>query len=317
MAIQPNVLFNKEFKTMLFDLKNMNCNNEIYTIHKIPVPQLDTLSLDIANGGIIKGVKEPYFIALNDKVVNIEKRQAWTKREYDQYGKILRDKDGNELKKDITIPMGSVVISTDVNIKLPNVDPNSAYRQKYVPHDGFKYIDFMSETITTSVPYYRTLSREQLQQIMQSTAENSMQQQMLNRPVQQMSKKKTFYYEIPKDYVYELNLCALVISKDSRRKTYDGYKIALTNGTSIYLYVLPFTGRQNTYRVLGLKTSPDFNSEITKIVQMWQQQGLSFDYDLCKLDNNNLGYTHIQGDCSISDYVAYDVSLANRGNEEF
>lgn len=271
MAKMPDKLFMQEFRQMMSDRYNMYCTDSRFDVTKIFVPDIPTLKTNIVNGVLIKGVQEPYFEKLNKTVANIEKRRAWSKREYDQYGNI-RYVDGNPVTRDIAIPMGSVVISSKTQISLPNSKVIGATKRKYLPSVGFLYIDYVIK-----------------------------------------DGQKLFYYAVPKCYVYKLNLCALVLTKNMHKRAYRGYKIALQNGSYVYLYVIPFTNRGLNYRVLGLKASPNFNDEINAIVRCWQLNGTSFNYDLCKVENNNLGYSYIDGVCNSDDYRAYSESMDTMG----
>ena len=268
MAKQPNKLFVQEFKQMMTDRFNMYGTDKRFLINNLPLPHIASLKLDKENGAYVKGISEPYFDKLNKTVVNVEKRQAWTKKEYDQYGKVLM-RNGKPVLKDITIPMDSIVVSTTVNIELPNVKTIGVSKRKYVPSDGYLYVDY---EIKNGV--------------------------------------KVFYYAIPKVYVYKLNLCALILTKNTYRRAYKGYKIALQNGSYIYIYVIPYNpNRAVSYRLLGIKASPNFNNEIKTIVQWWQRQNVTFNYDLCMVENNNIAYSFIDGVVNVDDYKPYGDSM--------
>ena len=271
MAKFPNRLFVSEFKQMMIDRYNMYGSDKRFLINNLPLPHIPSLQIDKENGAYVKGITESYFNKLNKTVVNIEKRQAWTKKVYDQYGKTLIE-NGKPVVKSVTIPMDSVVISSTVNIELPNAKIVGVSKKKYVPSDGFMYIDF--------------------------EVKNGV---------------KLFYYAIPKRYVYKLNLCALILTKNTHRRAYKGYKVALQNGTYIYLYIIPYNpNRAVTYRLLGVKASPNFDKEINTIVHWWQRNNVTFNYDICMVENNNIAYSFIDGVVNVDDYRPYTTSLSEQ-----
>ena len=278
MAKQPNKLFVQEFKQMMIDRFNMYGTDQRFLINNLPLPHIPSLKFDKENGAYVKGITEPYFDKLNKSVVNVEKRQAWTKKEYDQHGKVLM-KDGKPVVKDVTIPMESVVVSSSVNIELPNVKVVGVSKQKYRPSDGFLYVDY--------------------------EVKNGV---------------KIFYYAIPKVYLYKLNLCALILTKNTYRRAYKGYKIALQNGTYIYMYIIPYNpNRAMSYRLLGVKASPNFSNEVKTIIQWWQKQNVSFNYNLCMVENVNIAYSFIDGVVNVDDYRPYEhnsMGVMSTNNED-
>ena len=267
-------IFKQEFSQMIKERIHLNpwCNDPRFDIVNLPVPT-GLCNTELSEGAYIRGIQEPYFSSLNKTIVKIEKRQAWTKKEYDQHGNILTDTNGKPVVKEITIPRDSVVVSSKKNIKLPNVKVVGVSKVKYVPSEGYKYIDFEKRKDGTII----------------------------------------FYYAVPKTFVYKLNLCALVISKNSRGRQshYKGYRIVMQNGKYVYIYVIPYRNNK-ACRVLSIKASPNFDKEIDYLIGYWEQIGIIFNRQLCEIgENSRLGYSYVDGDLNVDDFVPYSESLGD------
>lgn len=267
-------IFKQEFTQMVKERIHLNpwCNDSRFDILNLPIPN-GLNNTELSEGAYIRGIQEPYFSSLNKTVVKVEKRQVWTKKEYDQHGNILTDVNGKPVVKEITIPRDSVVVSSKKNIKLPNVKVVGVSKVKYVPAEGYKYIDFEKKKDGTVI----------------------------------------FYYAVPKTFVYKLNLCALVISKNSRGRQshYKGYRIIMQNGKYVYIYVIPYRNNK-ACRALSIKASPNFDKEIDYLIGYWEQVGIIFNRQLCEIgENSRLGYSYVDGDLNVDDFVPYSESLGD------
>ena len=127
---------------------------------------------------------------------------------------------------------------------------------------------------------------------------------------------RRYIYIVPKDFVYRLNMCALVITPNKRRTFFNGYKLALQNGNYVYMYVIPFTYRDNLdVSVLGVKSGFDFGVEVKAIIAFWMQIGVMFNLDITALENQingqtNLGIIELEGTVVSEDYKRFGVSMA-------
>lgn len=128
--------------------------------------------------------------------------------------------------------------------------------------------------------------------------------------------ERRYIYTIPKENVYPLNLCALIITPNKHRHFYKGCKLALQNGNYLYIYVIPFKNGRETrgYRVIGTKASPYFDIEVNKLLSHWMQLGIIFDLNMTALENqvggeNNLGIMDLVGTLGIDDYIRTNYSL--------
>lgn len=264
-------IFKQEFSQMVKERAYLNpwCSDKRFLINEMPIPNIG--STELVDGAYIKGITEPYFSELNKSIGIIEKRQAWTKKEYDQHGNVLTNANGRTVLKEITIPRDSIVISSKKNIHMPNTKIVGVSKVKYVPSEGFKYVDFEKRKDGSTI----------------------------------------YYYAIPKCYVYKLNLCALVLTKNSRGRQshYKGYRVILQNGKYAYLYIIPYRNNK-ACRVLSIKATPNFKKELDVIFNYWEASGLIFNRQLCTLGDSNLGYTFVDGDLNVDDFIPYDKSLS-------
>lgn len=134
---------------------------------------------------------------------------------------------------------------------------------------------------------------------------------------------RRYIYIIPKNYVYRLELCALVLTPNRRRIYYKGCKLALQNGHYVYLYVIPYTYRDNAdVRILGVKSTFDFDREVSTILKYWAEVGVIFHPSLTALEGQvngetNLGIVDLEGTVVADDYRRYDLSMAEEKEEEF
>jgi hypothetical protein len=128
---------------------------------------------------------------------------------------------------------------------------------------------------------------------------------------------RRYIYLLPKNYVYPLNLCALILTVNKRRQYFHGARVAFQNGLYLYLYVVPFKHQSlGDARVLGFKPSINFFEEVRLLLNYWVLNGVIFDYRLTQLTQpldgvDNLGVLDLEGTLFEEDFVAYKSSLAD------
>lgn len=105
---------------------------------------------------------------------------------------------------------------------------------------------------------------------------------------------RLYIYIIPRDYIYELNLCSLVISTNRKRVFYKGTRVALQNGAFVYIYVTPYryTTQADTL-ILNVKNSVDFDVEVRSLIAFWQSKGVIFNLALCALEDHIQGHSNL------------------------
>lgn len=134
MARTLEELFVKEFKQ---EISNIGSKN----IYSVPLPP-SSANWRISGTELygVNGITKKYFSELNKTIARkVPRDYIVRKRVVD---KVIRgfktNDDGSYVYKDVTVPNGSMVISSDTNIKLPYLE----YIKE--PKDGFSYVDFIS-----------------------------------------------------------------------------------------------------------------------------------------------------------------------------
>lgn len=128
--------------------------------------------------------------------------------------------------------------------------------------------------------------------------------------------ERRYIYTLPKENVFKLNLCALIITPNKHSSFYQGSKVALQNGNYLYIYVVPYkkAGDTRGYRVIGTKSYPDFSKEVKILLDYWMEIGVIFDLNMTALENHingetNLGINDLVGTLGFDDYEKTNHSL--------
>ena len=118
------------------------------------------------------------------------------------------------------------------------------------------------------------------------------------------TRERKFLYIVPKKYCYRVNQVALVVSTNKlQRKFYSGVNIALTNGSILYIYVIPYspTMARQAFRVLATGTSPEELFGLAgELYKYWVQSGFAFNPAACECfgsssPRNNMAYEEFPG----------------------
>lgn len=250
----------------------------------LPLPSIKSMTAGVPklHMALVKGVKEPFFDRLNTKEVQLIGRTQLKKRQVMSDGNFQRDKDGKYMYIQVPVPHGSVAILSTLSIGLRRYVGEGDKKRQHVVSDGFRYVDYVENNGT-----------------------------------------RKYIYIIPKEYVYRLNMCALIMTPNKRRSFYRGSKLALQNGNYVYLYVVPYQYRDILdQRVLGVKSSFNFDEEVSDILAYWMQIGVIFNLRATALDSQvngitNLGILPLEGTCVSEDFVRHGVSLAAEREEAY
>lgn len=262
-------VFAKEFSDMMNTRRSMTSS---FSIMQIPIPNLGLITsedfVDKENGrkAIVKGIAEPYFNKLNSTCNECEKNNR-CKKDKDACserfveiakGKVfqkrlaMRTESGSVYRQDkteeVVVEDGFVAIYSPINIHLPNRVERTPGGNKidYRPTKGYSFIR-----------------------------------------CDKTPKGLMYLYTVPKECVYPAELCSLVISLNRHSAYYKGSKIALTNGHYVNLYVVPYKNRQNKgFRIIGSKTSPNFDKEVSQLLKFWKDNEVIFDLTLTALTDN-------------------------------
>lgn len=128
--------------------------------------------------------------------------------------------------------------------------------------------------------------------------------------------KSIFYvYIVPRKYCYKINQVALVINTNKMRSYYDGIGITLKNGSTIYLYTIPYkpSKQERGYRIIHTKTSNDFSMELNAIKDYWLKTNYMFNPEMCIMNEGTKGRENmaIQALPTVMDeYIRFDPSIS-------
>lgn len=130
-----------------------------------------------------------------------------------------------------------------------------------------------------------------------------------------------YVYIVPKKYCYKCNLTALVLSWVKLRVYYSGVQLAMQNGHSLFLYIIPYKATRNVqhnYRVIMTKPSIDYDTELAQLRDFWIRNQIIFNPAQCELLDEVRGETNpalhvFEG--VLDDYEMFDIGHAI-GEEE-
>ena len=117
-------------------------------------------------------------------------------------------------------------------------------------------------------------------------------------------RERKYLYIVPKKYCFRVNQLALVVSTNKlQRKSYSGISMALTNGNTLFMYVIPYTPTKSNqaYRVLATGTSPEELFELAgELYKYWVSSGLAFNPKACECwgssnPRNNMAFEEFPG----------------------
>lgn len=142
--------------------------------------------------------------------------------------------------------------------------------------------------------------------------------------IKQKEGKTGYIYLIPKKYLYQVNLCALVMSYNKLRSYYTMVSVNLVNGHSIHLSVIPFkptyTRDNKPYKIIAVKPNANFDTEICRLLEYWEGVGVMFGRQLTQLSEPingvlNCGVFHYVS--TLDNYELYDREKSLEGVEEY
>lgn len=256
----------------------------VFNIRSLPLPpsQQLVLSRPKKQVALIRGIKEPFFERLNKEEVQLLGRVSLKKRQVMSDGNFRKDSEGNYVYTQIAVPRDSVAIISAKSIGLRRFIEVEGVKREHKVSDGYKYVDYIDTKAG-----------------------------------------RRYIYIVPRQFVYRLNMYALIITPNKHRIYFKGSKLALQNGHYVYMYVIPYSYRDNLgYRILGVKSVPNFDKEVSEILKFWMEKRVLFNLNLTKLSDNvkgisNLGIEDLDSTCTIEDFTRYTVSLAEEKEEDF
>ncbi len=226
----------------------------------------------------LNNITEEYFSSLNGTTGLYYSKMNVTRRKFDYKGEYIKDENGKYEVEHVTVPNDCIAIFSEKVIGVP---------YKFKPkEEGFAYVD--------------------------------------KAPMQVGNvKKDLLLYIVPRKYCYYVNQTALVFTttkfgeNSERGRFYTGREVAMTNGTTLFMYIIPYKPfKKYGYRVLATSTNPANLMELSnKIYKYWIDKGLAFNPSMCDVSGGtkgveNMARRNIVGNISTYTY-AHDKSIDN------
>ena len=231
----------------------------------------------------INNITEDYYSALNGTTGLYYSKMNVTQRKFDYKGEYIKDENGDYVVEHVSVPNDCIAVFSEKPIGVP---------YKYKPKEaGFAYVD--------------------------------------KAPMQVGNvKQDLLLYIIPRKYCYYVNQTALVFTttkfgeNSEKGRFYSGREIAMTNGTTLFMYVIPYKPfKKYGYRVVATSTHPNNLMDLAnKIYKYWVEKGLAFNPLMCDVSGGtkgveNMARRDIQGNISVYTY-ANDKSIDNETDYE-
>lgn len=247
MTAENTRMFRKEFKAMCEYRQQYLRNVRKFALMNLPLPA-NMQDIDISNCKAeyaeIKGVTEEFFKELNGVRVHVyPDKTKMVRPRVQSDGTVMRDTTGAVVLSTIEVPKGSLLVATNKKVVIPSfVQDTQGVKVKYKPKDsGFMYI-----TVSGVKQDDGSVLRQ-------------------------------YYYAIPKQYLYELNYCGLVLSLHPRRVQtfYYSVRLMLQNGCCIYASVMPLNKISRAVeeqRIVYKALSCDMQKVIRYLFDFWAAQ---------------------------------------------
>lgn len=229
-------------------------------------------------------ITERFFERLNGTTAELVGKTTLLKRQFLADGSFRKDAKGDFMYTQIPVKHECTAILSPVNIGLKKFDIDEKGRKKDIVIDElYRYVDYVESRDGT----------------------------------------RKYIYIIPKKHVYNTNMVALIVTPNKHRNYYKGCKLALQSGNYIYMYIIPYKYSVNqSYRIIGVKPSVNFDNEVGQIINMWVRMGVLFNLNMTALNNpikgiENLGIMDLEPTLDIGEFESYDsnITLADEGRD--
>lgn len=239
-------LFLKEFTLMMRQLKGINGNMNLLDL-KVPQEVSDKYIIETHEKVFVDSISDEFYSRLNGSVAHVWSRPDLKRRKFDSKGNFIKDKNGNYVLEDVTLPHSCLALVSDRAIGV---------KTKYKPKEDFVYVDI--------VPW-----------------------KLGNQTV------KRYVYIVPRKYCHKVNQTAIAISLNKMtREFYSGFSAALVNGSTVFVYVMPYkpSTAHRAYRVLATGDNPEALFEAAyNIYKHWIDTGVAFNPDACEIPMSDRG----------------------------
>ncbi len=273
--------FVQDFKAMQFQRKSKIGRGGVYSFNfaNIPLPQFPK-DLFITDGvpkkplAYIKGIKEPYFDALNTTNVYLVGRASLTKKIPLSDGTFRKDKDGKLMYKEITVKQDTVAIMSNKSIGLKNIIEINGVEKEHKVSDGFMYVDYKD---TPKGRFYIYIV------------------------------PKKYVYRL------DINALIITPNKHRNFFKGAEVELQNGNKLNIYVIPYKYR-QTNGYKVIGVKASTNFEKEVKYLLNYWGKNNIIYDLGITALLEpikgvNNIGLKTLDPTLLNEDYVAYTDSL--------
>ncbi len=252
-------VFEREFKSMMKERQHVNMG---FSVNDIPVPTLDLITLEdyVANGTLayVKGISEKFF----DKLNTVQDSES--------------SNEENEASRMVEVIKGR---SFNKRQGVVDDDGSISFRKDY------RTGELVTKEVSVAKDFVAVYSPRNIHLKNKEGSKNVRIRDGFGYIDYADTKKgRKYMYTLPTSNIYPVDLCALVISLNKHRTFYQGYKLALTNGYYVYVYVIPYKYKDNPgYKTLGMKASDDFEYELDVLFHHWVENSILQDLDLTEI----------------------------------
>lgn len=136
-------IFYKEFNQMINQLKAMN---GVVNIYDIPLPSFP-FKVEQRDLVAIGNIGVDYYSKLNDTEAILWSNGQLKRRKFDYKGEFMKDKNGNQIFVDVTLPHDCVAVISSIQIGVP---------LKFKSDEHFEYVDVINRNNPdgTKTPHY-------------------------------------------------------------------------------------------------------------------------------------------------------------------
>lgn len=136
-------IFYKEFNQMVYQLK---ANNGVLDLNTIPLPSLP-FRVEQREQVVIGNIEVDYYSKLNDSEALLWSNGQLKRRKFDYKGEFMKDKNGNQIFTDVTLPHNCVAVISPIQIGVP---------LKFKTEEHFEFVDTINRNNPdgTKTPYY-------------------------------------------------------------------------------------------------------------------------------------------------------------------
>lgn len=125
-------IFFKEFKEMS---QQRVAISGALSLYDLPLPKYFTGKVDIHKRVFLAGIRDEYYSKLNKSEPIYWTKPNLRRRKFGAGGVFLKDRNGNIVTEQVTLPQSCIAVASDRSIRVP---------LKHVSEEGFEYVDCLS-----------------------------------------------------------------------------------------------------------------------------------------------------------------------------